>query len=72
VQRAFVEHDAFQCGYCTAGQVMAVEGLLRRHPQASLKEIRRAVSGNLCRCGSYDHIFKAAQKAAQLKSSTRE
>ncbi|MGB5660009.1 MAG: (2Fe-2S)-binding protein, partial [Thermoanaerobaculia bacterium] len=50
VQRAFAEKDAFQCGYCTPGQVMAVEGLLRSNPDPSIEEIRTGVSGNLCRC----------------------
>lgn len=67
VQQAFLEHDAFQCGYCTPGQIMAVEGLLRSNPNPSLEEIRHAVSGNLCRCGTYAHIFKAAQRAAELR-----
>jgi xanthine dehydrogenase YagT iron-sulfur-binding subunit len=67
VQQAFVEHDAFQCGYCTPGQIMAVEGLLRANPHPSADDIRRGVSGNLCRCGAYKHIFSAAQKAAELK-----
>jgi xanthine dehydrogenase YagT iron-sulfur-binding subunit len=67
VQQAFLEEDAFQCGYCTPGQIMAVEGLLRSNPSPSFEEIRRGVSGNLCRCGTYDHIFKAAQRAAQLR-----
>ncbi len=67
VQQAFLEHDAFQCGYCTPGQIMAVEGLLRSNSNPSLEEIRRAVSGNLCRCGTYAHIFKAAQRAAELR-----
>lgn len=69
VQQAFLEHDAFQCGYCTPGQIMAVEGLLRSNPNPSLEEIRRAVSGNLCRCGTYAHIFKAAQRAAALRKA---
>ncbi|HUI68525.1 MAG TPA: (2Fe-2S)-binding protein [Nitrospirota bacterium] len=67
VQQAFVEHDAFQCGYCAPGQIMAVEGLLRAKPNPSLDEIRRGVSGNLCRCGAYKHIFNAAKRAAELK-----
>ncbi len=67
VQQAFLEHDAFQCGYCTPGQIMAVEGLLRSNSNPPLEEIRRAVSGNLCRCGTYAHIFKAAQRAAELR-----
>lgn len=65
VQDAFVEHDAFQCGYCTPGQVMAAEGLLRQNPNPSLEEIQEAMSGNLCRCGAYDHIFKAVRRAAE-------
>jgi xanthine dehydrogenase YagT iron-sulfur-binding subunit len=69
VQQAFLEHDAFQCGYCTPGQIMAVEGSLRSNPNPSLEEIRRAVSGNLCRCGTYAHIFKAAQRAAELRKA---
>ena len=67
VQRAFAEKDAFQCGYCTPGQVMAVEGLLRSNPDPSLEQIRTGVSGNLCRCGTYPNIFKAARLAADLK-----
>ncbi len=71
VQRAFVEEDAFQCGFCTPGQVMAVEGLLRRKPAPSTAEIREGVSGNICRCGAYPHIFAAAKKAADLKQKER-
>jgi xanthine dehydrogenase YagT iron-sulfur-binding subunit len=67
VQKAFVEDDAMQCGYCTPGQVMAAEGLLRANPNPSLEEIRLGMSGNLCRCGAYDHIFKAVQRAAQAR-----
>ena len=67
VQKAFVEKDAFQCGYCTSGQVMSVEGLLRASPDPTLDEVQYAMSGNLCRCGTYPHIFEAAQRAAELK-----
>jgi xanthine dehydrogenase YagT iron-sulfur-binding subunit len=67
VQQAFVENDAFQCGYCTPGQIMAVEGLLRANPNPSIEEIRRGMSGNLCRCGAYPNIFKAVRRAAELK-----
>ena len=67
VQKAFVEHDAFQCGYCTPGQVMAAEGLLRSNPNPSLEEIRLGMSGNLCRCGVYPNIFRAVRRAAELK-----
>jgi xanthine dehydrogenase YagT iron-sulfur-binding subunit len=65
-----VEADAFQCGYCTPGQIMSVEGLLQANPAPSADEIRLGVSGNLCRCGAYHHIFKAARRAAELKRGT--
>jgi xanthine dehydrogenase YagT iron-sulfur-binding subunit len=71
VQQAFVDEDAFQCGYCTPGQIMAAEGFLRVNPNPSLDEIRRAMSGNMCRCGSYAHIFKAVRRAAELKRGRR-
>ena len=67
VQQAFAEHDAFQCGYCTPGQIVSVEGLLRVNADPSLEEIRTGVSGNLCRCGAYPNIFKAAKRAGELK-----
>jgi len=67
VQKAFWDNDAMQCGYCTPGQIMAAEGLLRVNPNPSMEEIRQGMSGNLCRCGSYAHIFKAVEKAAKLK-----
>jgi len=67
VQKAFVEEDGFQCGYCTPGQVMAAEGLLRKNPDPTVEQIREAMSGNLCRCGAYGHIVKSVQKAARLR-----
>jgi len=67
VQQAFLEHDAFQCGYCTPGQIMAAEGLLRANPNPTLDEIRRGISGNLCRCGTYPNIVKAVRRAAGLR-----
>ena len=67
VQRAFIEHDAFQCGYCTPGQIMSAEGLLRSNPAPKPDEIRWAMSGNLCRCGAYAHIHSAVVRAADLK-----
>jgi xanthine dehydrogenase YagT iron-sulfur-binding subunit len=68
VQQAFLEEDAYQCGYCTPGQIIAVEGLIRKHPQPDLEQIRHGVSGNLCRCGAYTHIFNAADKAATRRA----
>ena len=70
-QQAFAEEDAFQCGYCTPGQVMAAEGLLRANPSPNLDQIRQGMAGNICRCGTYAHIFKAVAKAADLKRQGR-
>jgi xanthine dehydrogenase YagT iron-sulfur-binding subunit len=66
-QQAFAEEDAFQCGYCTPGQVMAAEGLLRSNAAPTLDQIRHGMAGNICRCGAYAHIFTAVDKAAALK-----
>lgn len=71
VQKAFVAEDAFQCGYCTPGQVVAAEGLLRLHPEPTGEEIRHGMSGNLCRCAAYTHIFKAVDRAAGAKKGDR-
>ena len=70
-QQAFAEEDAFQCGYCTPGQVMAAESLLRSNPSPNLDQIRHGMAGNICRCGAYAHIFKAVAKAADLKRAGR-
>ncbi|MCW5979214.1 MAG: (2Fe-2S)-binding protein [Bryobacteraceae bacterium] len=67
VQQAFAQEDAFQCGYCTPGQAMSAEGLLRKSPNPSVDEIREEMSGNLCRCGAYPHIVKAVQRAASMR-----
>jgi len=64
VQAAFAECDAFQCGFCTPGFVVASTALLRKAPHPSLVEIKAGLSGNLCRCGTYPRIFEAVQKAA--------
>jgi aerobic-type carbon monoxide dehydrogenase small subunit (CoxS/CutS family) len=72
VQHAFVENDALQCGFCTPGMIMSVAAALNRDPNAGLDEIKRAVSGNICRCGTYPHVFKAALAAAtDLRSLTK-
>jgi xanthine dehydrogenase YagT iron-sulfur-binding subunit len=60
VQGAFVEHDALQCGFCTPGMVMSVAAALAANPNASREEIRRETAGNICRCGTYTHVFEAA------------
>jgi xanthine dehydrogenase YagT iron-sulfur-binding subunit len=65
VQQAFIDHDAFQCGFCTPGQVMSIVGLLRAKARPSEDEIRRAIGGNLCRCGAYPNIVAAGVAAAK-------
>jgi aerobic-type carbon monoxide dehydrogenase small subunit (CoxS/CutS family) len=67
VQEAFIAEDALQCGFCTPGQVLSVKALLDRDPAPSAQAIRRAVSGNICRCGAYPNIIKAALSAAKTK-----
>lgn len=65
VQEAFVAQDAVQCGFCTPGQIMSAVALLASDPDPSEQAIRRAMSGNLCRCGTYPKIVKAIRSAAQ-------
>jgi xanthine dehydrogenase YagT iron-sulfur-binding subunit len=64
VQAAFIEHDAFQCGYCTPGQIMSAVACIREGHAGSDSEIREYMSGNLCRCGAYPHIVAAVRAAA--------
>ncbi len=64
VQAAFIEHDATQCGFCTPGMVMSCAALLKRNPSPTLDDVQRAVSGNLCRCGTYPKVFAATLAAA--------
>jgi xanthine dehydrogenase YagT iron-sulfur-binding subunit len=61
VQNAFIEHDAFQCGYCTAGQIMSAAALLNEACGPSDDDVREQMSGNLCRCGAYPNIVAAIQ-----------
>ncbi|MDA0745174.1 MAG: (2Fe-2S)-binding protein [bacterium] len=67
VQEAFIQHDAQMCGFCTPGFVMSVSALLDRNPTPSLDDVKSAVSGNLCRCGTYPRVFEAALTAARMK-----
>jgi xanthine dehydrogenase YagT iron-sulfur-binding subunit len=71
VQSAFVANDALQCGFCTPGMVMSVAAELDRNPAANLDDIKHAVAGNICRCGTYPHVFKAALQAAGFKTRGR-
>ena len=64
LQRAFVAEDAAQCGFCTPGQLMAAAALLAKNPDPSDDEIVQALSGNLCRCGTYPKIVRAVRRAA--------
>ncbi|TIM73322.1 MAG: (2Fe-2S)-binding protein, partial [Mesorhizobium sp.] len=72
LQASFIERDAFQCGYCTSGQIMAGVACISEGHAGSPQEIREWMSGNLCRCGAYDHIVAAIQDAAAVSSSTQE
>jgi len=65
VQAAFVAEDALQCGYCTPGQILAAISLLRQNPNPTEADVRRGMSGNLCRCGAYPKIVRAVLAAAR-------
>jgi xanthine dehydrogenase YagT iron-sulfur-binding subunit len=75
IQQAFIEHDAFQCGYCTPGQICSAVGLIAEGRARTADEIRELMSGNICRCGAYPNIVaaieqvmagKGAQKSAEV------
>jgi xanthine dehydrogenase YagT iron-sulfur-binding subunit len=68
IQSAFIEHDAFQCGYCTPGQICSAVGLLREGHFRSDDDLREGMSGNLCRCGAYPNIVAAVQQVLQQQS----
>jgi xanthine dehydrogenase YagT iron-sulfur-binding subunit len=68
VQAAFVKHDAMQCGFCTPGMVMSCAALLERNPKPNLDDVKHAVSGNLCRCGTYPKVFAATLDVAQQRA----
>ena len=65
VQKAFLKHQAFQCGYCTPGMIMAVKGLLANHPHPTEAQARDYLSGNLCRCGTYAEVLAAVKELAE-------
>jgi len=65
VVKAFIDHDATQCGFCTPGFVIAVRSFVAAHPNASEEEIRSGLNGNICRCGTYANIIKAAIAVAK-------
>jgi len=69
VQAAFLAHDAFQCGYCTPGQIMSAVACIKEGHAGSDAEIREYMSGNLCRCGAYPHIVAAVRQAKEAMAS---
>ena len=71
IQEAFVAADALQCGFCTSGMVLSCKRLLDRKRRPTREEIRDAVSGNLCRCGTYPHVFEAVERAAGISQARR-
>jgi len=70
VQQAFIDADAMQCGYCTSGMIIASVALLRGNPTPTDAEIRRALEGNICRCGTYNRIIAAVRKASRAIAGT--
>jgi xanthine dehydrogenase YagT iron-sulfur-binding subunit len=64
LQTAFLKHDGFQCGYCTPGQIMSAEGLMREGRELTRESVREFMSGNICRCGAYPNIVDAVLDAA--------
>jgi xanthine dehydrogenase YagT iron-sulfur-binding subunit len=69
VQQAFIDHDAFQCGYCTPGQICSAVGMMREGRAKTPDEIRELMSGNICRCGAYPNIVEAIQQAMAAEGS---
>ena len=72
VQQAFIDHDAFQCGYCTPGQICSAVGLIAEGRAHTADEIRELMSGNICRCGAYPNILAAIEQVISQKSASHE
>jgi xanthine dehydrogenase YagT iron-sulfur-binding subunit len=72
IQQAFIDKDGYQCGFCTPGQILSLKALLDKKSDPSTDEVKRAVSGNLCRCGAYPNIVEAAMAAAKKESPGAE
>ena len=72
VQKAWIDHDVIQCGYCQAGQIMSATALLTKTPQPSDKQIEQAMNGNICRCATYNRIKSAIRQAAGLTPALAE
>jgi aerobic carbon-monoxide dehydrogenase small subunit len=69
VQQAFLDHQAFQCGYCTPGMIMATKALLSSNPEPTETEIRDYLSGNICRCGTYKEVLAAIKSLSEKNSN---
>ena len=69
LQKAFIEEQAAQCGYCVAGMMMSAQALLDRNPNPTESQIREALAGNLCRCGTHNRIVRAVQRAAKAMTA---
>jgi xanthine dehydrogenase YagT iron-sulfur-binding subunit len=71
LQQAFIDRDAFQCGYCTPGQICSAVGLMREGKAKTADDIRELMSGNICRCGAYSNIIAAIEQAMQVMKASR-
>lgn len=71
LQQAFIDHDAFQCGYCTSGQIMSAIGLISEGRTQTDEQIKLFMAGNLCRCGAYPNIFAAVKQVAEQEAQAR-
>jgi xanthine dehydrogenase YagT iron-sulfur-binding subunit len=70
LQQAFIDHDAFQCGYCTPGQIVSAAGLLNERCASSREDVREYMSGNLCRCGAYPNIVNAIMEVLEKRAGS--
>ena len=71
LQRAFIEHDAPQCGFCTSGQLMSAKGLLNANPHPTHDQVQAAMTGNICRCSNYNHYVEAVLAASGAPAGTK-
>jgi xanthine dehydrogenase YagT iron-sulfur-binding subunit len=69
LQQAFIDKDAYQCGFCTPGFILASEAMLKKKPNPDLDQIKKGLSGNLCRCGNYAKIYQAVDQASKMGRS---
>lgn len=71
VQQAFLDEEAFQCGYCTSGMIVSATSLLRQHPEPTDTQITESMDGNICRCGTYRRIVAAIKRASKTETGSR-